>query len=409
LEEILSVRAFNRLVAQSLSRQFPSVRIVGEVAQLTVAASGHSYLTLRDAQASLRAVLFRGDAAGLGCQPTEGQMVEVLASAGLYEPRGDFQIRIVGMKPAGQGSLYEAFLRRKALLTAEGLFDESRKRARPAHLQTIGVVTSTAGAAIRDFLVTLGREAPQLRVVVFSSLVQGPDAPRQLVEAIGRAAAHRTPEGAPLDALVLTRGGGSLEDLWAFNEEAVVRAFVAFPGHRVAGVGHETDTSLVDFAADHRAATPTAAAEWLAASSVALRRRMEEAHARAQKAMALLCRVSQQRLDLAARGLVHPRDRMAQHRLRLGAAADRMRLALRHAMRLRQGQAQQASMRLAALNPEAVLARGYAMVLDNQGVPVTSAGQLQVGMSVALSLRDGTAQADVTMVQPSAAPKSPKA
>lgn len=402
--ETLSVAAFNRLVAQSLSRQFPSVRIVGEVAQLTVASSGHRYLTLRDAQASLRAVIFKGDAGELSCLPSEGQRVEVLASAALYEPRGDFQVRIVAMKPAGQGSLFEAFLRLKALLTAQGLFDPAGRRERPAHLVRVGVVTSAAGAALRDVLVTLHKEAPHLAVVVFASLVQGAEAPKQLVEAISRARAYRASDGAPLEALVLTRGGGSMEGLWAFNDESVVRAFWGFHGHRVSGVGHETDTTLVDFAADHRAATPTAAAEWLAASSVASRQQIGGLHRRVDEALRRQWFGLQQRLDLAARGLVHPRERLAQHHRALVALGARWRALTRHGMALRAAGLERSRLRLGGLDPKSVLSRGYAMVLDTAGAPVVSAAGLAPGMSVCLNMRDGRVDAQVRAIHP----QSPK-
>lgn len=415
---VWSVAALVRNVADVIASRFGACTVRGELSGVTRAASGHCYFNLKDADggtALVRCAMFRRAAGLTGFVPADGQLVEVRGRMGLYEPRGELQFVVEAMQRAGAGALYEQFLLIKARLEAQGLFDAARKRPLPRFPRAIGIVTSPAGAALHDVLTALGRRAPHVPLIVYPSLVQGADAPAALCDAIGRASTR-----AEVDVLIVCRGGGSLEDLWAFNDERVVRAICAAGMPVVCGVGHETDTSLADFAADLRAPTPTAAAELvtstrdacldaLAGVAQALRRRMHDAidaHA--------------QRLDRAALRLSRPDQGVRAQRERLGVLAHRLashapqalqaqriRLARlegelqRHsAMRIAGETHRLATLgaRLRALDPGQVLARGYAWLSDRDGAPVMSVHRIAVGAPLRAVLHDGSADVLVTSI-----------
>ncbi|MFM8899873.1 MAG: exodeoxyribonuclease VII large subunit, partial [Burkholderiales bacterium] len=265
---VWTVSALVRAVADALASRFALCSVRGELSGFSRAASGHCYFSLKDADggdALVRCAMFRRAASLLDFNPQDGQQVQLRGRLVVYEPRGELQLVVESMQRSGEGALMEQFLRLKAKLQAQGLFDAQRKRALPVFPRAVGVVTSLGAAALHDVTSSLARRAPHVPVVVYPSLVQGPQAPSALVEAL-RLASQRN----EVDVLILCRGGGSLEDLWAFNDEAVVRAVVACSMPVVSGVGHETDVSLVDFAADLRAPTPTAAAEMVAPAARAL-------------------------------------------------------------------------------------------------------------------------------------------
>ncbi|MGH8725805.1 MAG: exodeoxyribonuclease VII large subunit, partial [Burkholderiales bacterium] len=253
---VLSVAELLRSVRDTLERRFPLAWVRGELSNLSRAPSGHCYFTLKDDGAQVDCVMFRSRAAALDWEPRDGMRVEVRALPTLYEPRGRFQLAVEAMRRAGLGPLYERFLRLKERLGAEGLFDERLKRALPGFPRTIGVLTSPAAAALRDVLTTLARRNPAIEVIVYPVPVQGEGAAERIAAMLRRASRR-----AECDVLLLVRGGGSIEDLWPFNEEAVARAIRASEIPVVVGVGHETDVTIADFAADQRAPTPTAAAE----------------------------------------------------------------------------------------------------------------------------------------------------
>ncbi len=402
----------------TLSRQFAHVTVEGELSGFTRAASGHCYFSLKDADgapALVRAALFRRSAAVLRFAPQDGQRVRAVGRVALYEPRGELQFVAESLEPAGAGALYEQFLRLKAQLEREGWFDPERKRPLPAHPRALGVVTSLAGAALHDVLTALARRAPQVQVVVYPSPVQGADAPPRLVAAL--AAAN---ERAEVDAILLVRGGGSMEDLWAFNDPALVRAVAGSRLPVVCGVGHETDITLCDLAADLRAPTPTAAAELAAPPRDALLREL------AAHALALRDRlhrrldVHAQRLDRAAVRLARPTQGLARQQLRLQSLAQRLlggvarRVALAPERLERLAQRRQAALkaelarqqhaldrmgeRLAALAPQRTLARGFAYLSDAKGQPLTRAAQLQPQQTVRAQLADGEAALRVEAV-----------
>ncbi|TDP74418.1 exodeoxyribonuclease VII large subunit [Roseateles toxinivorans] len=419
-----SVGALVAAVADALQARFASCSVEGELSGFSRASSGHCYFTLKDADgaaALVRCAMFKRAASLLDFAPADGQRVELRGRLAVYEPRGELQLVVEAMRRAGAGALYEQFLRLKAKLEAQGLFDASVKRALPAFPQRIGVVTSRGAAALHDVLTALKRRAPHVEVIVYPSLVQGAEAPEALVRAIQTAN-----ERAEVDVLIVCRGGGSLEDLWAFNDERVVRA-IATSGLVVAcGVGHETDVTLADLAADLRAPTPTAAAELVSPS------RQANLDALGALAAALTRRIDQrleaaaQRLDRVALRLARPADALASQQQRLAWLSHRLSVAVQRSQTrqaevtgrlgrrlLQAGPKRRLSAelhldalegRLRSLDPRQVLARGFAWLDDGQGNPLSSVAQLHQGQDLHAVLADGQAQLQVRSVLPDAAP-----
>lgn len=415
---VWTVSALLLATGDALAARFGAVAVRGELSGFTRAASGHCYFSLKDAEGGglLRCAMFRRAAVLVDFRPADGQQVELRGRLGVYEPRGELQLVVESLQRVGAGTLYEEFLRLKARLEAAGLFDAARKRPIPRLPRALGVVTSPAAAALRDVLTALARRAPQVRVVVYPSPVQGADAPTALTAAIETA--NRRAE---VDTLLLVRGGGSLEDLWAFNDERVVRAVVASRIPLICGVGHETDVSLADLAADLRAPTPTAAAELAAPPREDLLAALD---GRAEALRAALLRVLErevQRLDRQALRLSKPGALVAgqAHRLaglehRLAATlpaqlqrarqlpallAERLQRAVAHARQREGARLDAAAGRLGALDPARVLQRGYAWVEDAAGRPVVSAAGLQAGQRVQAVWADGRAHAEVLDVE----------
>lgn len=374
----LPVSEFVRQARRALERAFPLMWISGEIANLTRAASGHFYFTLRDEVAQVRCVMYRSRAQLLPFRLMEGQRVEARALTTLYEARGEFQLQVENLRLGGQGSLFEAFVRLKARLEAAGLFDAARKRPLPAHPRGVGIVSSLQAAALRDVLAALARRAPHLPVVLYPSPVQGEDAGARLARAVATASARATDDG--IDVLILCRGGGSLEDLWAFNDEALVRAIVASTIPVVSGVGHETDFTLSDFAADLRAATPTAAAEWVSAGSVRARETVAGLRAAVSRLAGQALERRLERLDRVRSRLIHPRDRLAAQGVQCQALVRRLALAASHRLARAQGRFTLARTRLNAARPDvagprAALVRAQAQVHAALGRSLAQRGQ----------------------------------
>ncbi len=404
----------------ALQARFGACAVRGELSGFTRAASGHCYFTLKDSEgggAALRCAMFRRAASMLDFTPRDGQQVELRGRIAVYEARGELQLVVESMQRVGAGTLYEEFLRLKARLEAQGLFDASRKRALPSHPRRVGVITSLGAAALRDVLTTLARRAPYLEVVVYPSLVQGTEAPPALMEALDLAA--RRDE---VNALILCRGGGSLEDLWAFNDERLVRAIAASPIPLVCGVGHETDVTLADLAADLRAPTPTAAAELVAPSQAELLDELNSQQLRAHRAVQRTLEGRALRLDQLSLRLSRPAQALARHAHVLTLHDERRRNALLGVLRSQRQRQQELGerlqraqrmqlqravarldalqARLQALDPKRVLARGYAWVTDEAGQPVLSVHALAAGQQIRAVWSDGSVQAEVRSVQP---------
>jgi exodeoxyribonuclease VII large subunit len=414
-----SVAGLVGAVAALLEQGIPACTVRGEISGFSRAASGHCYFTLKDPDgaASLRCAMFRRAASLLSFVPADGQRVELRGRIAVYEPRGELQFITEAMQAAGAGALYERFLRLRARLEAEGLFDPALKRPLPSHPRAIGVVTSLAGAALHDVATTLARRSAHVRVIVYPSVVQGSDAPAALCAAI--ATAVRRDE---VDVLIVCRGGGSLEDLWAFNDERVVRAIRAAPMHVVSGVGHETDVTLADLAADLRAPTPTAAAELVAPATAPLRAALDGLGQALERRVAASLDNHAQRLDRLTLRLARPSESVARRahvldllaqrlgtaplralatgQARVGAAAAQARHALDIARMRGAHRLDAAEARLQSLDPQRVLARGYALLLGRDDKPITTISQLAVGTRISARLADGAAELATLAVIP---------
>jgi exodeoxyribonuclease VII large subunit len=406
---IWQVGALCRAIAESLDARFNPVAVRGEISGFSRASSGHCYFSLKDPNGQIRCAMFRRAAGLLDFVPRDGDVVEAWGRLGVYEPRGDLQLIVESLARGGQGALFEQFLRLKAKLEAEGLFDAARKRELPAMPRGIGVVTSAGAAALHDVVTALRRRAPHVPVVIAPAAVQGAQAPAEMVAALE--ALYRLAAGGAIDVILLVRGGGSIEDLWAFNDEQLARTIVQSPVPLVSGVGHETDFTIADFCADVRAPTPTAAAELAAEAAENWLEGLGRMQARLGGAIRARVDAASQRLDLAASRLGRPLARLGTQQLRLGRAAHRLRYAVlgrtqseaaRFAAvdtKLRQGlrsclqRAAQvldhSRLRLELLDPRLILQRGYALLADEQGRAVSSVRQTQPGQALRATLADG--------------------
>ncbi|WP_076593634.1 exodeoxyribonuclease VII large subunit [Herminiimonas arsenitoxidans] len=434
---VLSVSALNQAVSRMLERNFPLSWVSGEISNFTCAASGHWYFTLKDSAAQVRAVMFRGRAQYADFMPREGDKVEVRALVTLYAPRGDYQLSVEAIRRAGVGNLYEAFLQLKEKLNAEGLFDPARKRPIPSFARTIGIVTSPQAAALRDILTTLKRRAPHVNVILYPTPVQGEGSANKIAQAIATASAR-----AECDVLLVCRGGGSIEDLWSFNHEIVARTIVGCDIPVIVGVGHETDFTIADFAADLRAPTPTAAAELAATPRADWLARLEAQADDMRLTVKRQLSDTAQTLDWLSRRLISPSAYIAHERMKL----QNLQARLGHATRIPLSKAQFAlahlrnrwltqlpdtqaqrlnvvnharrlsnqmnsniatqrqtltalSAQLEMLNPQRTLERGYAMITDEKGKIVRAPKELQPRQSVTVRLAEGTAQVGIASVQ----------
>jgi len=346
--EILTVAELNQAAREAIEQALPALWVAGEISNFRRYDSGHCYFVLKDAQAQVRCVMFRHRASLLGWQPTDGSEVELRAVPSLYEARGDFQLNVETMRRAGLGALFAAFERLKAKLSAEGLFAAERKRPLPLFPRTVGIVTSTSAAALRDMLTTLRRRAPGVHVIVYPALVQGEDAGRQIARAIALAG-----ERAECDVLIVGRGGGSIEDLWAFNEEVVARALAASPIPTVSAVGHETDFTIADFVADARATTPTAAAVMVVPDAARLHEQLQAQAAALGRAQWRLLEQRMQTLDHLSRRLTHPGARARDQAVALGHLQHRLAQAQARLLDAAVGRAGHVASRLARVRPDA--------------------------------------------------------
>jgi len=431
-----TVSALCRAMADTLDAQFNPVTVRGEITGFSRAASGHCYFSIKDETGQIRCAMFRRAATLMDFAPRDGELVEVQGRLGVYEARGDLQLIVESMARAGQGALFEQFLRLKAKLEAEGLFDPAHKRDVSAQPRAIGVVTSLGAAAWHDVMTALQRRVPHIPVVMAPALVQGAGAAATLALALQNLyalTAEDNPLCPPVDVILLVRGGGSMEDLWSFNDENLARVIAQSPVPLICGVGHETDFTIADFVADVRAPTPTAAAEMaatdrgvgLGALSVLEQRLgrglLRQQDRQAQRLDAVAARLGvglvrqqerqSQRLNAIATRLSRPQALLGQHKQWLDHLAARLEMGVRsqfmaqgHPLerlsdRMRFNRAQQvpqrvqrlerAALRLSSVDPHRVLERGYAWLSDDKGQALTHAGQFQPGQSVQATLSDG--------------------
>ena len=435
---VLTPSTLNRLVRDLLGDVFPFVWIEGELSNVAKPASGHLYFTLKDSGAQVRCAMFKPKSASLRFRPVDGMQVLLRAKVGLYEPRGEFQLVAESMEPAGEGALQREFEQLKAKLDAEGLFAQTRKRPLPRYARRIGVITSATGAAVRDVLSVLARRWPLADVEVLPVPVQGREAPPAIVKMLNKASASQR-----YDVLLLTRGGGSLEDLWAFNDEAVARAIHASAVPVVSAVGHEIDFSIADFVADLRAPTPSAAAELLVPDAIATTRHLQQLQQRlltlqqrklqahSQRVDHLLARLQAQRpqarlahdrerlIHLQSRltGVLreqsqqrhtrlerlhnrllaqHPRARLPLLARRLAEQDQRLRRAIALTLERRQTSIRHIGRALHAVSPLATLDRGYAILFDEAGRVLRSVATTKPDDRFTARLADGELRVKVS-------------
>jgi exodeoxyribonuclease VII large subunit len=434
--QVISVSELNRLVRAAIEQNLPLTWVAGEISNLRRYDSGHWYFTLKDASAQVDCVMFRHKAQLIDWQPDNGMQVEVRAAATVYEARGKYQLNVEAMRRAGLGALYEAFEKLKAKLDKEGLFAEERKREIPAFPRAIGVVTSPQAAALHDVLTTLKRRMPSIPVVIYPAPVQGDGAGAKIMQAIATASVRA--EADECDVLIVCRGGGSIEDLWSFNEEVVARAIHACSIPVVTGVGHETDFTIADFVADARAPTPTAAAELVSPDRDELREQVSQLRGALTRSTHRAFEDRMQTLDFLARRLTHPGERLLERARHLTHLAGRLQGVFKHAaerrawavsalaQRLRnarpdvpararelqqaarslneamrwhfervQTRVARAEAHIDALNPQRVLERGYSIAETADGAVVRDAAVLNAGDLLNIRFARGQVESEV--------------
>ena len=433
----ISVSELNAIAKALLEDHLAGLWIAGEVSNLTRAASGHYYFSLKDSRAQVRCAMFKGAAMRLAKPLKEGDHIEVSGKISIYEARGEFQITVNEVRLKGLGQLYEAYERLKAQLQAEGAFAAERKKPLPARAQCIGIVTSLAAAALRDVVTTLKRRAPEIPVIVYPTAVQGAGSEFQIAQAIKTAS-----QRAECDVLIVCRGGGSIEDLWAFNEEPVVRAIEACAIPVVSGVGHETDFTLADFVADVRAPTPTGAAELVSPNRQESLHRLAQAKGRLKTVLEQRYFDASQKLDWLARQIRHPRQKLDEQRTYIHKLAqtlsysmtqnvrahtarferqtqalqhfrpdisvyrqdiDRFQTTLSHAFRQLLAQRRQSltaqTALLEAVSPQQILERGFSVVKNTRGQVIRNANALKQGQKLHITFADGETDVRVTKEQ----------
>jgi exodeoxyribonuclease VII large subunit len=425
----ITVAQLNRQAKFLLEQHFATIWVTGEISNLSQPRSGHVYFTLKDAAAQVRCALFRQAALRCKTPLAEGQSVLLQGRVSLYEGRGDYQLIVAQVMPAGEGALQIEFAARKAKLLAEGIFADTHKQPIPKLIRTLGVVTSNTGAALQDVLQVLKRRDPRMEIWVYDCQVQGDRAAADI-----RRALHRAQQDATVDAILLTRGGGSTEDLWCFNDEALVRDIAACKLPIISAVGHETDTTLADYAADVRAPTPSAGAELISIDQSVLRQQLAQQLNRLKSGLSRSIKQSQQRFEYARQRLRHPQDRIREQQQRLDELSlrferawqrdwvakqqrlkqldtrlkshspqqrhaqalalltqqhQRLQISIRRQLQWTAKQLAQQAQALQLASPLATLARGYAIVLDPEQQVMRSIDQLKVGQAVQTRLHNG--------------------
>ena len=411
--KVWPVASLLRAIAESLEARFNPVAVQGEISGFSRAASGHCYFSLKDGDSQIRCAMFRRAATLLDFSPRDGQLIEVRGRLGVYDARGELQLVVESMRQAGQGSLFEQFLKLKERLQALGLFESARKRPLALMPKAIGVVTSLGAAALHDVVTTLQRRVPHIPVVIYPATVQGAQATSDLRAALQLAFARQE-----VDVLLLVRGGGAMEDLWAFNDEQLAHAIVQSPMPIISGIGHETDFTISDFCADVRAPTPTAAAELCAQPQDVWLNVLASIAERLHNGVDQQLQTSAQRLDLASARFSRPSHFVTRQQSRLALQAQKLKhaeitalswaradlqstsrgleMARDSCMAQHKRRLDSAQLRLDLLNPKLVLERGYAWLVDTQGKAITRVKDTQPGQAVRATLTDGEVDLKVT-------------
>ena len=412
---VWTVGALCLAIADTLNARFNPVAVKGEISGFSRAASGHCYFNLKDESGQIRCAMFKRAASAVGFMPRDGEMVEVRGKLGVYEARGDLQLVVESMQRAGQGDLFAQFLKLKATLEAEGLFNQDRKKRLPTQPRAIGLITSLGAAALHDVVTALQRRVPHIPVILAPASVQGANAPLELLQSlknlVGWQSDKNSKNNLAIDVILMVRGGGSMDDLWAFNDENLVRAIASCPIPVISGVGHETDFTLVDFVADLRAPTPTAAAEMVAVERSQQILELEALFQAMNDAVMNNIDKMNQRLDWVSGRLGRPSGRISEQSAKLQRMGQALKFALRTQVnQQKQGldaksltlpralqsnlQSQQRGLihlqtRLELLDPHLVLERGYAWLTDESGQALTHTKDFKPAQDVSATLADG--------------------
>ena len=389
--KVFSVKEINRLVRELLEQSFPSFWISGEISNFISASSGHWYFSLKDDEAQVRCTMFKNKNMAADWTPKNGEKIEAKCFIGLYEARGEYQLNIDLIRHAGAGLLSEAFNQLKERLLKEGLFETSRKKLIPQFPKSIGVITSPTGAAIEDILTTLKRRSLHIPIFIYPCLVQGKEAPLAIVKAIETANIRME-----CDVLILARGGGSIEDLWAFNEEIVARGIVASKIPIITGVGHETDTTIADFVSDLRAPTPTGAAELVTSHTVELVKTIQVYKNQLNKVMAGVIRELMQKIDYLEKRLISPRQQIQRQKEQIHQYIQRINQSLKNVMIQYRLKIDKLKLNLDHLSPHAVLSRGYSIITNVDGQIVNNVNQLKLDDKIRIQLNHGQADANIS-------------
>lgn len=394
---VFTVSMLNSMAREILEECFPSVTVEAEISNLSIPASGHWYLTLKDDSAQIRCAMFRNRNMSVRFRPANGMQVTVKGKLSLYEGRGDYQLILESMSEAGAGALQRAFEALKQKLLDEGLFDAARKKPVPAHCRHIAVITSPTGAVIRDILSVFNRRFPGMRVMVLPVPVQGAEAAPAIIKALETVARRQQELG--LDAVILARGGGSLEDLQAFNDEAVARAIVCCPLPTVSAIGHETDVSIADFVADVRAPTPSAAAELLSSDQRSLITRLSQLEQKLHRQIKGL--INQQKLQLQwlQKRLQHPGRRLQEQTQTLDRLDAQLKRAMQHILQQQKIRLQMLAKSLDTVSPLQTIQRGFSITQNKQGKLITVGNQVKPGDQLTTILKQGKIVSTVDLIR----------
>jgi|CryBogDrversion2_11_1035321.scaffolds.fasta_scaffold09117_2 exodeoxyribonuclease VII large subunit len=392
--EILSVGQLNEAISSLINSSFDTVWVRGEISNFKSYPSGHWYFKLKDEQSQINGVMFKGRNFSVDFQPRDGDQVEVAAQVGFYTARGDMQLTVQQMRKAGAGALFEAFMKLKAKLEKEGLFDPQRKQDIPIHPKAIGIVTSTQAAALKDVLSTLARRASHIPVVIYPSPVQGADAAPGMIQALKNAQMD-----AQVEVILLVRGGGSIEDLWAFNDEQLAYAIAECSIPIISGVGHETDFTIADFVADLRAPTPTAAAEIASPDRIELLRNIQAYADFMQRMMNQKLEREAQRIDQLSLRLQHAIPNPKEMRQRQNQLQERLTRVWQEKMRYWRQQQEHYLFQIEALNPQRTLERGYSLILDGTKA-VRDPKELKTSKEFTIAMAHGQALVTLENVLP---------
>ncbi len=391
--EILTVGQLNEAISSLINTSFDTLWVRGEISNFKSYPSGHWYFKLKDAQSQINGVMFKGRNFSVDFQPKDGDQVEVAAQLGFYTARGDMQLTVAQMRKAGAGALFEAFMRLKAKLEKEGLFDPARKKDLPLHPQAIGIVTSTQAAALKDVLSTLARRASHIPIIIYPSLVQGPEAAPGMIKALQQAQAD-----AKVDVILLVRGGGSIEDLWAFNDEQLAYAIAQSSIPIISGVGHETDFTIADFVADLRAPTPTAAAEMATPDRLELLRNLQGYAQFMHRLMTTKLEREAQRIDQLSLRLGHAIPNPAQMKQRQQQLQDRLERIWQEKLRYWRQQQEHYLFQIETLNPKRTLERGYSLILEDSQA-IRDPKDLSTAKRYTLAMAKGTARVSLDKIE----------